>query len=351
MNEVLESNPNEKIFRDAARTGNVNKLRELLPLVNVNAREPITNMTALHYAARAKQYDAIGVLSEAYPDVNIQDLNGDTPLHIACRNADLQSVYLLLIPQNPRSYPNAEAFAAARFNQNLNPLIPNAAGKTAMNLFTPIANMNCSGNPEAKVMIPNLVSCIILAAKNQLFKEGKMRLTGDIFSVDKSGNVGVFTNVTDAERFAARSNASTNDRRSAQAANNVSVPPNTSSDVQLKPAAVKPAALSAASHHAPLSSAPSATVTRDADLTTTFSNMAVASPAPTAPLAKNDQKPRNDNDSGFPALRGGFFVKKPAAPTITPIPKQAVKPVAKEVAGNAPNVTEEQSRTTYSPGN
>ncbi|WP_294178744.1 ankyrin repeat domain-containing protein [uncultured Schumannella sp.] len=48
--------------------------------VNVNARGPQANATALHYAVRAGARNAIIVLIAAGADPNLQDLNGNTAL-------------------------------------------------------------------------------------------------------------------------------------------------------------------------------------------------------------------------------------------------------------------------------
>lgn len=65
----------------AASANDVQGVRKALRKgVDVNARGPQANATALHYAVRAGARDAIAALIEAGADPNLQDVNGNTAL-------------------------------------------------------------------------------------------------------------------------------------------------------------------------------------------------------------------------------------------------------------------------------
>ena len=80
----------------ATLDSNVRRVKELLMKgADVNWKDN-TDLTALHYASFDKP-DIIKVLLKSSPDINQQDVFGNTPLHLICQHGSLPCVKLLLV--------------------------------------------------------------------------------------------------------------------------------------------------------------------------------------------------------------------------------------------------------------
>lgn len=83
-------------LRDAASSGNLDELTQLVRAgVPVNDRSSFNN-TALLYAALHGKYDCVKFLIESGADVNVANDTGYTPLICASKNGDYESVKILL---------------------------------------------------------------------------------------------------------------------------------------------------------------------------------------------------------------------------------------------------------------
>jgi ankyrin repeat protein len=99
-------------IHDAAKSGNVAKVRELLhkdaSLANstsdVDSRGIPTNRTPLHYAADGGYKEIVSLLLANHADVNAKDVGGTTPLHLAAAEGHLEVVRMLLAA---KADPNA----------------------------------------------------------------------------------------------------------------------------------------------------------------------------------------------------------------------------------------------------
>ena len=60
-----------------------------------NARDPVKGLTVSHDAAREGYVDMLGVLVTYGADVNLQDSDGNLPLHLASREGHLDAVRYL----------------------------------------------------------------------------------------------------------------------------------------------------------------------------------------------------------------------------------------------------------------
>eukprot|EP01034_Spumella_vulgaris_P031086 gene31087-38418_t len=83
----------------AAKSGNINKVRELLQRreVYVNHQNDTDQDTALHWASRGSYGEIVSLLYAAGADVNIQNKDKETPLHWACWYGRLNIVNLLIM--------------------------------------------------------------------------------------------------------------------------------------------------------------------------------------------------------------------------------------------------------------
>jgi ankyrin repeat protein len=96
-----------------AHTGNIEAVRMLLAHgVDVNAKEPIQNQTALMWAAAEQHASVVKALIEAHADVKAHTKTGFTALHFAAREGDLESARALLdagVDVNVRALPERTA--------------------------------------------------------------------------------------------------------------------------------------------------------------------------------------------------------------------------------------------------
>lgn len=90
---------NEKRLREYARDNKQEELKTVLkePDVNVNAKDPFTLISALHIAVDNDHLE-IGkiLLQEKNIDINSQDFEGSTPLHLAMSHGNAKYTLLLL---------------------------------------------------------------------------------------------------------------------------------------------------------------------------------------------------------------------------------------------------------------
>ncbi|KAG9350865.1 hypothetical protein JZ751_024754 [Albula glossodonta] len=82
-----------------------------------NVRDPLGGLTALHDTARDGYADTLQVLVDHGADVNIQDSDGNLPLHLAAREGNLDVVTFL-------------------FPRTAEPMRRNTQGKTAYDMAT-----------------------------------------------------------------------------------------------------------------------------------------------------------------------------------------------------------------------
>ena len=83
-------------LRTAARTGDIEQVRELIALrVDVNARDR-SGRTALHIAAGRGQTDIVQLLIQSCAHVDPRDTEGCTPLHLAAAGGQKDTVKVLL---------------------------------------------------------------------------------------------------------------------------------------------------------------------------------------------------------------------------------------------------------------
>lgn len=113
------ANPNTPIgtgetpLMTCARTGSADTVRMLLVHgANVNAKEPNQNQTALMWAAAQRHPKVAQVLIEANADLQAHTKSGFTALHFAARAGDMEAIRTLLgagVDVNIRSQPDPES--------------------------------------------------------------------------------------------------------------------------------------------------------------------------------------------------------------------------------------------------
>ena len=83
---------------DSARKGDIPSLQQSLASNAdlINECDPKTKQTALHAAAQSKQPASVSFLLEREADVDAEDANGDTPLHLAAASGCKECIILLL---------------------------------------------------------------------------------------------------------------------------------------------------------------------------------------------------------------------------------------------------------------
>jgi uncharacterized protein len=97
------ANPNTAIatgetpLMTCARTGSADAVRMLIEYgAAVNAKEPSQNQTALMWAAAERHADVVKALIEAHADLTAHSKPGFTAIHFAAREADIESLQLLM---------------------------------------------------------------------------------------------------------------------------------------------------------------------------------------------------------------------------------------------------------------
>jgi ankyrin repeat protein len=97
------ANPNTPVatgvppIMTCARSGNADAVRRLIAGdVDVNAKEPAQNQTALMWATAEHHPDVVRALIQAGADAGARTKNGFTALHFAAREGDIESAGLLL---------------------------------------------------------------------------------------------------------------------------------------------------------------------------------------------------------------------------------------------------------------
>ena len=100
---VQPSQPSENEKRAGAllvkkiETGAIPEIEQIISAAEYPKDMPIKNgMTALMVAASEGSKDALTVIIQHTPNINIQDQTGRTALHYACQGAKQENVELLL---------------------------------------------------------------------------------------------------------------------------------------------------------------------------------------------------------------------------------------------------------------
>ena len=101
MKNVILSEPSERMDEAFYRAsigdsaGALDFLRRDLGGLSIDTQSPFNSRTVLHYAAKNGHADTVAELMDADADPLIGDLNGDTPLRLACRSLHHECVFVM----------------------------------------------------------------------------------------------------------------------------------------------------------------------------------------------------------------------------------------------------------------
>lgn len=131
----------DKEFIRAASDGDTETLNELFyQISSINMQHPKTGMTPLHAAVLSGVLATVQWLLNRKVNPNIQDNEGDTPLHYAAREFQIMNVIAMLTSEQPideqGNISTHESFQLPELRNGVSVIIENKKGFTAFKLLT-----------------------------------------------------------------------------------------------------------------------------------------------------------------------------------------------------------------------
>lgn len=106
-------NQTDKTLIDAARSGDLNKLKQTLSDCDINSREPILGNSALHYAVVGNHIAIVQQLVQSPDiDIDIENRNGSTPLLSAVDYGHSAIVRILVTANADINFSDMQGFTA-----------------------------------------------------------------------------------------------------------------------------------------------------------------------------------------------------------------------------------------------
>lgn len=139
----IQKNQSLVAFRKAAQEGNLVKVKELLNILGPELIDHTSSngKSALHWAARYKREDVAKFLIREGANINLQDSQGNTPLHDAVnfeKNKEPSFNTIKAMVGRPYDFRGMYT-SSATFNPEINPSIVNAKGEMVIDILTKIA--------------------------------------------------------------------------------------------------------------------------------------------------------------------------------------------------------------------
>lgn len=139
----------EMLLREYAQSNNIEGLKvglKALGLQRVNACGQDSGKSLLHFAVQGDAKEAIVFLLKLQADINIQDKQGNTPLHLALlkmlknKSLDFTILNTLLKAHEPASTPNmpVAGLSDSTFNIKIDATLPNENGQTIKDLLAEV---------------------------------------------------------------------------------------------------------------------------------------------------------------------------------------------------------------------
>lgn len=207
MEDLLKQTGDDD-FRIAAADGDAEELQKLIYTISsIDAQDPETGKTALHYAVQSKKLAVLVYLLDRGASPTVADNEGNTPLHDAAK--DLQLMFMIsmlvkhlpikengeVVPTSPNEFPE--------LREDVDASIENNNGESAFKIVvTNYLDKRDSIRPEFKALFNQLYRMLSRNVVAAQIKSGKLdKEKRGYVVIGTYGDVHVFDTAEEAERY------------------------------------------------------------------------------------------------------------------------------------------------------